>query len=122
MQRIIIKMYWRQARRGAQIDSDKRWTTKEGEVNRDVSGVLLIVSLKLLLSPVMMILSRDRISTACRTEGYFRGGRFEDPETGTKQGMPRPAPLRLTGAELGISQLHRSAASQGALCPGIWLS
>ena len=94
-------MYWRRARRGVQIDSDKRWTTKEAEVNRDVSGTLLIVSLKLLLSSVMMIWGRDRISTACRTKGYFRGGRFEDPETGTKQQVPGPAPPHLAEGRTG---------------------
>lgn len=61
-----------------QIGPDKRWTTKEEKVNKDVSGMLLIVSPKLLLSPVMMILNRDRILTARRTKGYFHGGRFED--------------------------------------------
>lgn len=102
MQRIIIiKMCWRRARRGVQIDPDKRWTTKEGEVNRDVSGVLLIGSLKLLLPPVMMIPSRDRILTARRTKGYFRGGRFEDPETGTKQQVANLAPPRLAEGRTG---------------------
>ena len=46
--------------------------------------MLLMVSLKLLLSPVMMILNRDRILTACRTKGYFHGRRSEDPEAATK--------------------------------------
>lgn len=53
--------------------------------------MLLIVSLKLLLSPVMMISSPDRILTARRTKGYFHGGRFEDPET-SKTTNPQPCP------------------------------
>ena len=68
-----------------QIEPDKRWTTKEEKVNKDVLGLLLMVSLKLLLSSVMMNSKRDRILTACRTEGYFHGGHSEDPEAGTKQ-------------------------------------
>lgn len=50
--------------------------------------MLLTVSLKLLLPPVMMILKADRISPACGTRGYFRGGCFEDPEAGTQQTLP----------------------------------
>lgn len=70
-----------------QIEPDKRWATKEEKVNKDVSGVLLMVSLKLLLSPVMMISKRDRILTACRTKGYFHGRTQRQ-----QQNNPTPAP------------------------------
>lgn len=55
--------------------------------------MLLIVSLKLFLSPVMTILNRDTILTARRTKGYFHGGHSDDPAAGTKQQIPCPGRL-----------------------------
>ena len=72
--------------------------------------MLLMVSLKLLLSPVMMILNRDRILTACRTKGYFHGRRSEDPEAAPKEPNPSPAWHR---APSPVSQLQQDRA--GAL-------
>lgn len=57
-----------------QIEPDKRWATKEEKVHKDVSGLLLTVSLKLLLSSVTMNSKRDRILTACRPKGISMAG------------------------------------------------
>ena len=84
-----------------QIEPDKRWATKEEKVNEDVSGVLLMVSLKLLLSPVMMISKRDRILTACRTRGYFHGRtqrRLQNKPTPAPPGTRLPAAAGLSWA------------------------
>lgn len=80
--------------------------------------MLLIVSPKLLLSPVMMISSRDRISTACRTEGYFRGGRFEDPETVQNKECPAPPHPALREQSWPCLRCAPLPRAGGALHPG----